>query len=305
MNSIFNDWFYVIKNCSVENTYKMAWAKAIIECCLESDDEIIHFDRISPKMFKYYWNQTIFFDLRQGSNPNKPPALIQYVKEEIERYRELYGNKPEMFEKIGRKVDIDLKKINSILIQDVSHRFLKTGTKKYPLYQLNRNRREITIPDPLILKECSDILFELINFRWTQIAEGFNSAPRISKKIKITDHGGIKRKSLSKFHKYLALSSEECFICSKNLHGDISIDHVIPFSYMYSDDLWNLVYTHKACNSKKSNRVVGEDVIQKLEIRNNTLKSILEESKIKDVQYEELKLAIEENRLRKFWIAFK
>lgn len=156
-------------------------------------------------MFKYYWNQTIFFDLRQGSNPNKPLALIQYVKEEIERYRKLYGNKPEMFEKIGEKVEINLKKINSILIQDVSHRFLKIGTKKFLLHQLNRTRREITIRDSLILKDYSDILFELINFRWTQIAEGFNSAPRISKKIKLTDHGGIKRKSLSKFHKYLVL----------------------------------------------------------------------------------------------------
>jgi hypothetical protein len=305
MNSIIEDWFYVIKNCSVENTYKMAWAKAIIECCLESDDGIIHFNRISSKMFKYYWNQTIFFDLRQGSNPNKPPALIQYVREEIERYSKLYGNKPEMFEKIGGKVEINFKKINSILIQDVSHRFLKIGIKKFPLYQLNKTGREIKLLDPFILKDYSDILFELINFRWTQIAEGFNSAPRISKKIKITDHGGIKRKSLSKFHKYLTLSSTECFICSKELRGDISIDHVIPYSYMYSDDLWNLVYTHKACNSRKSNRVVGEDVIQKLEIRNNTLKSILEEREINDVQYQELKLAIEENRLRKFWIAFK
>ena len=74
---------------------------------------------------------------------------------------------------------------------------------------------------------------------------------------------------------------------------------------MYSDDLWNLVYTHKACNSRKSNSVVGEDVIQKLEIRNNTLRSVLEERGINDLQYQELKLAIEENRLRKFWIAFK
>lgn len=35
MNKILSEWFYVIKNCSVDNTYKMGWGKSIVECCLE------------------------------------------------------------------------------------------------------------------------------------------------------------------------------------------------------------------------------------------------------------------------------
>ena len=27
--------------------------------------------------------------------------------------------------------------------------------------------------------------------------------------------------------------------------GELSVDHVIPWSYMFEDDLWNLVYVKK------------------------------------------------------------
>ena len=41
---------------------------------------------ISVKFFKYYWNQTIYFDLIQGSNLSKPPEVITLVKKEITNY---------------------------------------------------------------------------------------------------------------------------------------------------------------------------------------------------------------------------
>ena len=128
MNSTLSNWFDVIKNCSVDNTYKMGWGKSIVERCFEDDsDELISFDRISLKMFKYYWNQTIFFDLQQGSNPLKPPIFVSYVKSKIEEYQSQYGLQPIEFERIEKKVDIDIKYLNRILSENVSHRFLNVG----------------------------------------------------------------------------------------------------------------------------------------------------------------------------------
>ena len=54
----------------------MGWGKSIVECCFEDDSEEKYNLIESLKMFKYYWNQTIFFDLQQGSNPLKPPHLF-------------------------------------------------------------------------------------------------------------------------------------------------------------------------------------------------------------------------------------
>lgn len=74
---------------------------------------------------------------------------------------------------------------------------------------------------------------------------------------------------------------------------------------MYSDDLWNLVYTHKGCNSSKSNRIVAESEIKRLEERNQWLANLLEYKNIKDKHYKELRLSIEKNLVCKFWIGFK
>ena len=306
MNSTLSDWFEVIKNCSVNNTYKMGWGKSIVECCFEDDsEELISFDRISFKMFKYYWNQTIFFDLQQGSNPNKPPTFVSYVKSKIEEYQSQYGLQPKEFERIEDKVKVDIKYLNRILTENVSHRFLEVGGKEYELYELDKKDRTIKVKNPHILKEYSDILFEVINYRWVQILETYNSSPRISKKIKITDRGGIRRKPLGKFKKYLQLTDERCFISGEEFEGDESTDHLIPWSFMFSDDLWNLVLVKQGYNSSKSNRIVDESEIIKLEERNKILLQRMEEKGIIDKNYSELKFSIEKNLLRKFWISFK
>jgi hypothetical protein len=306
MNSYIKDWFQVIKNCSVDNTYKMGWSKSIIECCIETPNEhIISFDRISLKMFKYYWNQTIFFDLQQSPNPIKPPELYTYVKEVIGRYQKEYGFKPVLFNKIEDKLIVDIKKVNKILKSNVCYRFLSVSGKQYNLYDLDIQNLTIKIHNPIILKEYSDFFFELINYRWTQILENFNSSPRISKKVKIIDFQEIKRNSLLKFHKYLDKLDCNCSICGEPINDKPSIDHVIPWSYMYSDDLWNLVYTHKKCNSSKSNKIVDEDGIEKLEERNKELFQILLRLDIKDKHTEELRLSINKDFVRKFWIGFK
>ena len=80
---------------------------------------------------------------------------------------------------------------------------------------------------------------------------------------------------------------------------------MIPWSFIFSDDLWNLVYTHKGCNSSKSNKIVSESQIEKLEVRNKELLQKLESKRIIDKNYSELELAIDNNLLRKFWISFK
>ena len=85
---------------------------------------------------------------------------------------------------------------------------------------------------------------------------------------------------------------------------ELSIDHVIPWSYLYSDDLWNLVYVKKSENSIKSNRLPSEAMIEKLEKRNKRLLALLDQNK-KDKHSEELEFAIEKDLVRNFWIGCK
>ena len=198
-----------------------------------------------------------------------------------------------------------MKYLNRILIENVSYRFLEVGGKDYDLYELDKKERTIRVKNPRILKEYSDILFEVINYRWVQILETYNSSPRISKKIKITDRGGVKRKPLGKFKKYLQLTDKRCFISGEEFDGDLSIDHLIPWSFMFSDDIWNLVFVKQGYNSSKSNHIVDESEIIKLEERNMKLLHRMKEEGMKDKNYSELEFSIKNNQLRKFWISFK
>lgn len=108
MDNYIVEYLRVIRNCSVDNTYKMAWSKAIIEISLENQNStIISLEAIAGKMFKYYWNQTIYFNLVQGSNLSKPPVFISIVKTEIEKFYLQTGQRqPIHFERIENKVDL-------------------------------------------------------------------------------------------------------------------------------------------------------------------------------------------------------
>ncbi len=204
-----------------------------------------------------------------------------------------------------------LNKVVSVLKVDVSYRFIYlNGVYHSEIYKYHKNENQLTISKTLLvqLKQNERDLYDLINYRWGLILENFNTSPRINKKVKIMDERKIKRSPLKKFKKYLDLENpnHHCFICDVVVKDtNISIDHVIPWSYMYSDDIWNLVFVCQNCNSKKSNRIPTQQEIEKLKERNMRLQHCLLNSKINDKIVDELKLANEKDYVTKFWVGSK
>lgn len=323
-NDFYTIFKRIIRECNYDNTYKMAWAKALVEIAIENefkeDFMDISLEKIAKKFIKYYWNQTIYFNLIQGSNLIKTPVILQKVKELIEEYfRYINSRKPDRFERVEYLINDKLNNeykhcLNSIvktLKADVSWRFTFIDRKNHDeIYKYSKGENKITISKENleILKANSQDLFDLINYRWGLILETFNSSPRINKKVKIIDEIDIKRNSLNKFKKYLDEENKEriCFICGKKIHeNELSIDHVIPWSYLYADDLWNLVYVHRNCNSSKNNVIPNKNDIDRLKQRNNKLIEILDKNNIKGKDVDELRLAIDKDYVNKFWIGCK
>ena len=273
---------------------------------------------IANKFIKYYCNQTIFFNLIQGSNLVETPLILQYAKKLINDYYSCIKiRKPDRFERIEEYIKVNINKEyndclnNTIktLKADVSWRFTYiNGERHDEIYNKGNDKLEILASNLNILKENYEDLFDLINYRWGLILETFNSSPRINKKVKIIDEQEVKRNSLSKFKEYLDIENPQriCFICGKHIDNqELSIDHVIPWSYLYSDDLWNLVYVHKSCNSSKSNVIPSEEDIRKLKDRNKRLIKKLREKDIHSKILNELNLAIQKDYEYKFWIGCK
>lgn len=322
MDNYIKTWNDLILNCNFDNTYKMAWSKALVELAIHTPDTnkdviIFDFNDIAKLCLKYYWNQTIYFDLIQSPNIKKPPEIISATKDLISLFfNRKKSVQPIRFEKIdfdsiglAREYELTLKNIIRTLKQDVCWRFKNLNRETYEIYVLYRNEGKVAFNknDVLTLKKYSDYLFTVINYRWTQMLEGFNYSPRISRKVRAIDENNIKRSSLKKFHQYLDLmfenSKRKCFYCGEYIvDNEVSVDHVIPWSYMFSDDLWNLVYCHKGENSEKSNRLPSEEDIMRLEERN---KQLLDRMQNNTKDYDQLQIAVEKDYVKKFWISFK
>lgn len=314
----------IIRECNYDNTYKMAWAKALVE--LSGEVEIVEENvtitlfQIAEKYLKYYWNQTIFFDLIQGSNPNKPPVVVSCVKRLIDSYyAKVENKKPIRYERLTMAVEAlsmneNLAKTTEDIVdaikQDVSWRFLNVQGSDIKVYDYKKGDPELKIEASFLqlLHENEQDLYDLINYRWGMILETFNNSPRISKKVKIIDEQEISRNSLSKYKQYLDLENEDhvCFICGEKIpENEVSIDHVIPWGYMYSDDIWNLVYVHKRCNSQKGIIIPERSEIVRLKERNDRLLSYMKKINKIDKRYEELTMAKEHDYVEKFWVGCK
>ena len=317
MEKYLQDWIRVIEQMRNDNTYKVAWGKAIIECILlneyqECDDYVfIKEEDITYKMMRYYWNQTFFFNLSQGNNP----VMEQDIREMIDEYVHIVNmNYPVWFDKAefvlnsySSIVKRKIKKFVTIANQNVAYRFMNVKDSVINLYILDRKNKtlQFSCNDIAILKDYGYILIKLMNFKWVQLLEKYNSSPNISKKVSNSSNKSIKRANLSKYKNFLLRYYHkeliQDFYTGEVLDvGDISIDHVIPWSFMYSDDIWNLVFTSKSSNSSKGNRPPSKEDLERLTERNNKLLKNLENSNLKMAK--ELEYAIKNKLSKKYYI---
>lgn len=318
-----NNWITIIEEMVNDNTYKLAWGRAIIECSREkvyqNDTKlVIKYDDISECMLKYYWNQIFFFNLKQAPYKDKEPYICQYTKELIDKYKELKNTKiPCWFEeariffnKTNKSFyDNIIKKISKVLPTNVAYRFLNvnkseinpSGCLNVYRFEKGLNYIEFNYDELELLRDYDVIVSKLLNYKWAQLLEKFNYAPKIASKVNGISEAKLRRSSLSKFKEALLKEFEgyapiDFYTGEKLEANDISVDHVIPWSFMYSDDIWNLVLTSKSKNSSKSNRIPSEEIIEKLKKRNLQLKDLLED-KLKD----DLELAIKNDLVDKYY----
>lgn len=318
MDKHLKEWLDVLQNMSNDNTYKLAWTRAIVEIIyhdeyLEAEGfyHEISFDLISKKILKYYWNQIFFFSLKQSANQAKKPVIYQITNDLIEHFIQYQeSNVPVWFDKASKYFEKNYKmfnqtiaKISSALKVDVCWRFLYANQKNYDLYKLNEKKDKVSIrkDDAKVIKDYAVVLTQIINYKWAQLLEKYNRSPRIVSKIRNSQELRVKRSNLNKFKEILLKQYEmgiiHDFYTNEVLEVDqITLDHVIPWSFMYSDDIWNLVITSKSNNSKKSNNIPDIQYIEKLKARNHELLEFVDEPMKSD-----LLLAIENDYVTKYY----
>jgi CRISPR/Cas system Type II protein with McrA/HNH and RuvC-like nuclease domain len=97
-----------------------------------------------------------------------------------------------------------------------------------------------------------------------------------------------KRSSLDMFYNILiSFGDKTCFYCGKMLNDRTTahVDHFIPWSFVQTDQLWNLVLACRSCNVSKRDRIAKEIFLDSLIERNEQLAASKEAIIIKEFKF--------------------
>ena len=314
MERYLNNWITIIDGIKNDNTYKASWGKAIIECIDKNEYEIVNDEAIVEEYFivqkilKYYWNLNCFFNVTQGEF-----LVIEKVTKEIKEdfYRKkkhtnpAWSNEMEIYIKRKQiKYEKIINRIMKIVNRNIAYRFLNHKSKRIKLYKLDIKTKSLRFKksDIEIIKNYSGLLNDLINFKWASYLENYNNSPYLLKKVIDSSQNFLKRQSLRSTKNLLVQYYHNegiiDFYTGKHLeYMEIKIAHVIPYNYIYSDNIWNLVITSKL---NKHNLIPTEEDIKKLKKRNSNLLKQMQHLNTKEK--EELENVVNNNLLDKCFV---
>ncbi len=297
MEKYLSNWITIIDGIKNDNTYRASWGRAIIECIVNeeydvvNDEVIVEEYFIVQKILKYYWNLNSFFKLSQGDF-----LVIEKVTKEIsddyylKKHRNpVWYNEIEIFLKRKQiKFEKTINRIMKILNKNIAHRFLNHKSKKIKLYKLDLKTKSLRFKqvDAEIIKTYSKVLNELINSKWALYLENYNNSPYLQRKVIDSAQSNLKRQNLRSIKNILVehFHSEgiKDFYTGEHLeYKDIKMVHVIPYNYIYCNNIWNLVITGKTTKFKIT---PSDEDMSKLKIRNKALLKELENVTNKEKQ---------------------
>lgn len=259
----------ILRDASKDNTYKFALARAILDHCWETPDDddqryIIQYDYLAEKFLRYYWHQVCRFKIKQDFHTTKIPYAVNAIRDIFR------GDSPPTY----KQTDPDRRtRAKQVILADVfgkgkksqvvpKFQNIKIGGRTRPkkvFYEYDNDRRYIRLRPRAFdfFKKYNGVLFGMVLSEWAKFLERANhNLPRLVAKIEAkteqrSDLGGMREKLL----KY----EQDCFYCEEHLDRarirapNFHVDHFIPWSYMFDDDIWNLVLACPKCNSRKSN----------------------------------------------------
>jgi 5-methylcytosine-specific restriction endonuclease McrA len=287
MEITVSDFLYyfnsIITKGKKDNTYKFALAQFLIDYSYSLDEahirhnvtnnkiETIDLSIISKAFLKYYWHQICKYKIKQNYNTEKPPLIVKII-------HSIFGRRyiPESFESMPKEKIYDAEKeIQRRCFLEVIPRFqnIPEGINIYStkiFYEYDKHFIYVKPTALRFFKENYSLLSKAIILEWAKFLEKINlGLPLLISKIERSERY---RNSLDKFKLILLKHFDTCFYCNNTLSSEkqkIHVDHFIPWSYVFEDELWNLVLSCRDCNLKKHSSLPPERFIYKLVERNN------------------------------------
>ncbi len=270
-----------------QNSYKFALGFSILDRYEGSSR--LAFSTLSETIAKAYYRNHIVFRLRETNNASQEPNAIKIILRYLEQ-RGLAGQPPRQL----RGSDVrELGKLLSEPPSDWGRSFFayvlpcwqgasrdsrghylhpKRGVNEFFSYDAAKKEIELSDSFMTCIDSHKTTLLNLTIFEWAQFLEKFNLSPNLITKLRMKKPGRRLEKFRSLFCTEPELGFTACFLCGRDLEASsFTLDHVVPFDFVYTDELWNLVPAHRECNSKKNTKVGSPELFQRLSERNEKL----------------------------------
>ena len=275
-----------------QSSYKYAFIRSILENLYNVDSEIqLSFAQIYEPFARIYWNLVIRHGLRQ-SHGSSTPSLV-----ETELLRIKTSNS------IPKEIAFD--KLTVQVQNEVYERICKAG-KRYVVgavyadtdgtfYEFDLKKEFVKL-NPYVhtfMLRHMEVLFRLNNYELMKLLYKLNPPTACENLIENIEN--ITQRNMLATYRQVLLetASPTCFYCGKDLRGTkaFAVDHFIPWSFVHSDNLWNLVLACNKCNSSKSDKLTDAAFLKKIIARNKLLLTSNEDLiKNEMIRYSESKL---------------
>ncbi|SEH83569.1 HNH endonuclease [Halobacillus karajensis] len=252
-------------------TYKYGLLKAMIENLYQVDEkEVVTYEQLAYSFAKIYWNLVIHHHgLEQGTSGS---AVVNRL---IEIQREEGIPKDITFDKLDATIQVKATtRIKTVMKTNVFGALYGDTQGSFYAFDHKEERFQFNRAVLSFMRKYQLLMVDLVNYHMAKMIEKLNDVPHINYLLEKVE-SIAKRSTLKPFERVLLQYFEKsCFYCGKHLNkgqAKTHVDHFIPWSFVQSDQLWNLVLTCSHCNTSKNDKLPVRDYLSLVVERNEVL----------------------------------
>ena len=276
MNAALHGLVRILRDGLNTNSYKFALARSLVKWARASNERRLEISRrwLAEEFVRLYWPLTVLFHLRQATDPWRDPVVMRLIRDVSRKHSFCPETKVlTLLERFPKEHEELVSRVERQAFRDVLPRFHTVRHAKVSPLLYNVSVAGVTLtPGGLdSLRLFGDAVDFMALGAWVRFTEQYSSAPHLFEKLE----GSLFRGSLSNYRKFFVhYQGNRCFYCGLECGSKAAVDHMIPWSFVGEDRLWNLVLSCAACNSGESDRIPEEEFIRHLSDRNRALLSV-------------------------------
>ncbi|QCJ42579.1 HNH endonuclease [Bacillus sp. S3] len=257
-------------------TYKFVLIKSILENLYNVNDKLeLPYSTLFSSFAKIYWNLVIHHNLNQINMTDKK-AEVQKILLDVQAKYQIPNTL--VFDKLSHELQVEIitkvKKRCKINVMGAIY-----GDTGCTIYDFDNGKEQAKLNSTFysFMQRFHRVLNYLTNYHLALFLEKFNEKGDTTNLLLKVENVS-KRCSLDQFYQVLSsFYNGKCFYCGKTIKKEAAhVDHFIPWSFVQTDQLWNLVIACSTCNLSKSDKLANELFLETVIDRNESLLSIKE-----------------------------